>query len=77
MADVVIFGYKLERGGTEARKWVQNEGSRTQVSLLGHRADVWSGDGRMIRRMWSEWGAQMRGQDVGVVIQGISLGQTK
>lgn len=31
----------------------------------------------MIRRMWSEWGAQMRGQDVGVIIQGISLGQTQ
>lgn len=29
VADVMILEYKLERGGTEARKWVQNEGSRT------------------------------------------------
>lgn len=36
-----------------------------------------SGDGQMIRRMWSEWGAQIRGQDVGGVIQEISRGQTK
>jgi len=29
VADVMILEYKLEGGGTEARKWVQNEGSRT------------------------------------------------
>lgn len=29
VAEVMLTGYKLERGVTEARKWVQNEGSRT------------------------------------------------
>lgn len=67
---------KLETEGTADEKWVPNEESRTHWSLLGHRAGVWSGDGRMIRRMWSEWGAQVRGQDVGGVIQEISRGQS-
>lgn len=30
-----------------------------------------------VRRMWSEWDAQMKDQDVGRGIQGISMGQTK
>lgn len=77
MAVVMIIRYKLERGGTEARTWVQNEESRTQRSLLGSIAGVCSGDGRMNRRMWSDWGAQKRGQDVGGVIQEISVGQSK
>lgn len=29
---MMIIRYKVERGGTEARKWVQNEESRTEVS---------------------------------------------
>lgn len=48
VADGMILGYKLERGGTEARKWVQNEETLRGLSLVtgwacGLEMAGWSG----------------------------------
>lgn len=77
VAEVMITGYKLERGVPKPGSGFKMKSPGLKRSRLGHRAGKWSGDGRMIRRMWSEWDARMKGQGVGGVIQEIPIGQTK
>lgn len=73
----MITGYKLERGAPKPGSGFKMKSQGPKGSRLGHRAGKWSGDSRMIRRMWSEWDARMQSQDVGGVIQEIPMGQTK
>lgn len=77
VAEVMITGYKLERGVPKPGSGFKMKIKDLEVSSRPQSRQVVWGDGRMIRRMWSVWDARMKGQDAGGVIQEISMGQTK